>query len=243
MIAVRLASVVCAFALMGAFWDSGISRDVSGSAPASAQGLVTLATAIGNITVKAWSGNGVKWIAHESAGNQQDLKRLSVDVTRDGGNVTLKAIPFEGCQGCGINLEVWVPRSAAVTASGATGNIVVDGVANTVIARTSMGNVDLSASDGDVIGQTQTGNVSASLASLRGTRKVTLSSATGNLDLALPRAAGATISASTDIGNITSAFGSPQRQMMSATLRTKLGPGGVDVRLSTRTGNVTLHAL
>lgn len=243
MIASRLAMVVVAVALMGALWSSGVSKDVGGSAAIAAGGVTTLATAIGNISVTTWASKDVRWIAHEHAGNRQDLDRLSVDVTKDAGNVTLKAIPFDRCDNCGIDLEVWVPRMVSVAASGATGNISLKGIANTVIARTATGNVDVSASDGDVLAETQTGSVNAILSSLRGTHRITLSTATGSITLGLPRSAGATISASTDIGNISSAFGSPQRQMLSATLQTNVGNGSIQVRLSSHTGSITLRAL
>ncbi len=243
MIASRLAMVAAAIGLMGALSSSGISKDVGGTTVIVEGGVATLATSIGNISVKSWPSKNVKWIAHEHAGNQQDLDRLRVDLTKDAGNVTLKAIPFDGCDECSIDLEVWVPRSASVAASGATGNISLKGVANTVIARTSTGNVDVSASDGDLIAETQTGSVNASLSSLGSTHRITLSTATGSITLRLPRSADATISASTDIGNISTAFGSPQKQLLSATLKAKVGNGSIQVRLSTHTGSIALRAL
>ena len=242
MIALRFATVMVAVTLMGAFGSSGISKDVSGSAVIVAGGVATLSTSIGNISVIAWQSNAVKWTAHERAGNQQELDRLRVDVTKDAGNVTLRAIPFDGCDECGIDLEVWVPRSVSVAASGAVGKISVAGIASTVVARTSTGSVDISASDGDLIAETQTGNVNASLSSLLNTRRIMLSTGTGTITLSLPRSADASISASTHIGNISTAFGSPEKHMMSATLQTKAGNGTIQVHLTTGVGNISLRA-
>jgi hypothetical protein len=238
----RIFTCVAAVVVLGATWNA-VSKDVPGIAPVTSRGLVALSTSVGDVRVKAWSSPTVRWIAHEHAASQADLARLQIDITKDAGNLTLTAIPFTGCDRCGIDLSVWVPKSVSVTASSATGDISVIGLANTVIARTSKGDIDIDASDGDVLAQTEVGDVSARLPSVSGAHKIILSTVIGDVGLSLSRGAGASITASTSVGEISSDFGSPQTRITSQTLQTKTGDGGVQIRLSTHTGDVAVRAL
>lgn len=231
-----------AASMLGATWSTGVSQDASGAAPVTARGLVALTTSVGDITVTTWSSQTVKWVAHERASSPTDLARLNVDITKDAGNLTLSAIPFTGCERCGIDLEVWVPSSVSVTASSAHGDISIAGVANTVIARTTRGDIQIRASDGDIVAETQVGDVLARVTSVAGTRRIALSTVIGDVALALTRRAGATMTASTEVGEISSAFGVPTTHALGQSLASKTGDGSIQIKLSTHTGDVEVSA-
>ncbi|HXW50640.1 MAG TPA: DUF4097 family beta strand repeat-containing protein [Candidatus Acidoferrales bacterium] len=243
MIALRCLACAVAIMTLGAFSAPGVSKDVTGTAPVVARGPVSLTTSVGDISVNTWSNPAVRWVAHEHAADPADLARLSLQVTRDAGGLSVTAIPFAGCEDCGIDLSVWVPKTASVTASSAHADVDINGVSNGVIVRVERGDIQIEAANGDVVAQTEVGDVSVRVPRLADTRKISLRSIVGNVRLQLPRSAAATITASTAIGEIRSDFGTPQTRMTSQALQTKTGSGDVKVNIGTHTGDVDVLAL
>jgi DUF4097 and DUF4098 domain-containing protein YvlB len=241
--AIRVSVCLAAASLLGATWGQGVSKDAPGTASVTVRGLVALSTSVGDISVQTWASPTVRWVAHERAVSPGDLARISVDVTKDGGDLTLNAIPFTGCDRCSIDLSVWVPPSVAVTASSGHGDITISGVENTVIARTARGDIQVASSDGDVVAVTQVGDVSARLRSVSDTRRISLQTVMGDVQLALPRHAAITLTAATAVGDIESAFGSATAHPPGYALTAKTGDGSIQIKLSTHTGDVEVSAL
>ncbi|MBV8081631.1 MAG: DUF4097 family beta strand repeat protein [Candidatus Eremiobacteraeota bacterium] len=165
--------------------------------------------------------------AHTASGNLNVAEIAgTADVGSESGNITVTDV------------------RGAIDAGTESGEIRVEGPGASVHCKTSSGNITIKGARGDLDAQAASGNVSARVDEMTAIRAIDLRTTHGNVTLAMPRNAGATIAASTVAGSIDSDLGqTPSQGYAGATLAQTIGNGRVQIKLSTTAGNVELRAL
>lgn len=132
--------------------------------------------------------------------------------------------------------------SVAVRTS--SGDIRVDGAAGSVRCTSASGDIRVGGVRGDLDARTASGDVSARFGDLAAVHSIALEAASGDIALALPRGAGATINAKAAIGSIANDFGvAPRHGYVGATLLQTIGDGRVKVQVKVASGDVVLRAI
>jgi DUF4097 and DUF4098 domain-containing protein YvlB len=257
-----------------------VKQTDTSSHPIAPHGTLSVENLSGNIRVDAYGGSTVNVVAHRQASSSDVVAQVRVEATASGGNVSIKSMYPSHCVNCEISYEIQVPRSTAlaatdasgdinvtaidgdtnvttesgdihihqaggrVIAKAASGNVTVDGAASSLLAKTASGDISITGAVGSVDARASSGNVTARFASIGSVAAIKLEAASGDVLLAMPRGAGAAISATTEAGSIQSDFGqAPRAGYAGATLAQTIGDGRVKVDLSAASGSIRLRAL
>jgi DUF4097 and DUF4098 domain-containing protein YvlB len=140
-----------------------------------------------------------------------------------------------------VDYRLWVPRQVRLERlQTIAGNIGVHGIEGSVDARTLSGNIEERNISGSVVAAAINGSVAVSFRALpEPAAPVRLDTVNGHIFLSLPPGANADLQLSTVAGRIDSKYVFAVSDVPGDTSwRTRLGRGGVQVRLRTVRGNI-----
>lgn len=184
---------------------------------------VTVTNVVGEVRVQPGEGNIVVVDATKYASTRDELANIDVAARRTPGGVTVETI-YRRERAGGVRYTIVVPRDASVRITNAVGTIKVGPVEGSVVARTATGTVDV-----------RLGRVAA--------RLVDLETATGTVTLHIAGDSSAKISATTALGSISSDFPSistNRSNLVGANAAGRIGDGTATVRLSVKTGSISI---
>ena len=98
-------------------------------------------------------------VAHRQASSNDVLAQVRVVATASGGNVSIKSMYPSHCVNCEISYEIQVPRSTALAADDASGDIKVTGVDGDANLTTESGDIQIHQAGGRVIAKAASGSV------------------------------------------------------------------------------------
>ena len=166
----------------------------------------------GRIAIVAWDRPTLQIDAEKRASSQADLARMHVDIAQHADAVAIETqYQGVGFGAGGVEYVVHLPASSNLDVHTAAGQIVITGMR------------------GNVRADTAAGQVKVRMAAAGGSQRITLAATTGQVTLALPHDANATIDASATIGSVRNTAGG-----------THLGDGSAQIRLRTTTGEVRI---
>jgi hypothetical protein len=242
----RLSAVALILFAAGAAAASGVEvrEEFHNTYNLSATGGVRVANVNGAIRISAWDRNEVKVDAVKRGRSQQALDDAKIVVDAGAAAIEIRTEYPEDCHdGATVDYTITVPRRAELTKiSAVNGRVEIDGVSGRVHASTVNGRVVLRGAENGADLKSTNGQIDAEFAGL-GTG-VSAQTVNGGILLALPKNAGAHLTAKTVHGGIHSAFDLPVRRMgfrPGAHVDATVGGGGPEVQLSTVNGGIDLR--
>lgn len=175
-----------------------------------------------------------------------DNTGIGFEITKDGSTLIVKDLEsFMKRSGFKMkvskNVEVYLN-------CGNLGHAKVNGITSEIEVKTNVGHIDLKNITGPATVRTNTGNITAIFTSVNQSNPVSLSTATGDVDVSLPTNTKADLSLKSTMGTVYTDFnfkvekskglnplGNPKK------ITTKLNNGGVHISLKSTTGNVYLR--
>lgn len=147
----------------------------------------------------------------------------------------------------GFNIQI--PQGIDVYLNcGNLGHAKVDGLTSEIEIKTNVGHIDLKNISGPATVRTNTGNINAIFTRINQSNPISLSTATGDVDVSLASNTKANLSLKTTMGSVFTDFdfeikkskglnpvGNPRK------ISTKINNGGVQISLKSTTGNVYLR--
>jgi DUF4097 and DUF4098 domain-containing protein YvlB len=186
--------------------------------------LLHVEDAVGEVTVLAWNRPYVQIDALKKGPNADAVRALTISVRPSGSRLDVVAEFGDNNNHRSVDFTIHLPASASVTVDSNVGKVDVAGFTR---------DVDVSA---DV------GKVTVSMAQLGKGQHVDLKSSVGKIELTIPRASDAAITASTSVGDIGGSVPfSLDRHTVGADGTATLGSGAATVHLTASTGSITVN--
>jgi hypothetical protein len=220
---------------------------------------VTVQTFDGTVTVRAWDKNEVSCAITKRAGDEDSLRRISVESGQNGNSVSInakysKARRTSADEGGLVNLEIYVPKSTNLTVGSGDGRLNVEGVAGELQAKTGDGSVFVTDSSGRLKVETGDGSIRVEGYSgeanvhtgdgrivLRGKfNQLTAQTGDGSISLELPSDANATIETIGD-SVYNDGLGTEETNSSKNIRRWRVGSGGNLLKLHTGDGKIVLR--
>jgi hypothetical protein len=220
---------------------------------------VTVQTFDGTVTVRAWDKNEVSCTITKRAGDEDSLRRISVESGQNGNNVTINAKYAKAGQagadeGGLVNLEIYVPKATNLTIGSGDGRLNVEGVTGDLQAKTGDGSVFVTDSGGRLKVETGDGSIRVEGYSgeanvhtgdgrivLRGKfNQLTAQTGDGSISLELPLDANATIETIGD-SVYNDGLGTEETNSSKNIRRWRVGSGGNLLKLQTGDGRIVLR--
>lgn len=206
-------------------------------------GVVAVENVQGDIAVEAWDRAEVEAVAVKTAsGPHADPDDARIEVESRDRALRLRTVHSGASEGAvRVDYRLRVPRQVRLERlQTVAGNIVVGGIEGSVDARTLNGNIEQRNISGSVVATAINGSVAVSFRALpEPTAPVRLDTVNGHIFLSLPPGANADLQLSTVAGRIDSKYAAAVSDTLGDTSwRTRLGRGGVQVRLRTVRGNI-----
>ena len=118
---------------------------------------VNVVTYDGAITVHGWDKSEVMYSATKHGGDEQEVKRITIQTDQQGSAVSIIAKSDEG-DGSAY-LDVYVPRNASVHVSSDDGRLTLQGVSGDLTLRTGDGSIDVTDGHGQLQVNTGDGHI------------------------------------------------------------------------------------
>ena len=118
---------------------------------------VSITTHDGVVIVRGWDKPEVMYTATKRAGNEQQLKDMTIQAEQQGSTVTIIVNPDE--VNGSASLEVYVPRNSSLEASSGDGRLSLNGVSGDLTLRTGDGSVDVANAKGQLTVNTGDGPI------------------------------------------------------------------------------------
>lgn len=118
---------------------------------------VNVVTYDGAITVHGWDKSEVMYSATKHGGDEQEVKRITIQTEQQGSAVSIIAKCDEG-DGSAY-LDVYVPRNASVHVSSDDGRLTLQGVSGDLTLRTGDGSIDVTDGHGQLQVNTGDGHI------------------------------------------------------------------------------------
>ncbi len=178
--------------------------------------------------------------------NGNDNTGFGLEITKDGSTLIIKDLKsFMHRSG----FKIQIPKGIHVSLNcGNLGHAKVDGITSEIEIKTNVGHINLKNISGPATVRTNTGNITAIFTTINQSSPISLSTATGDVDVSLARSTKANLSLKTTMGTVFTDFdfeikkskgldpiGNPRK------ISTKLNNGGVQISLKSTTGNVYLR--
>lgn len=234
--------------------DSPVQRDeietYEQTYPLNPNGRVSVSNINGSITVEAWDRNEVFLSATKVADSRETLAMVDIDIEARPDHLRIESNhkgwdyqKNEQRRKIEVRYHLKVPRTAvlneietvngSVSVSNFTNITKVSAVNGTVTANNLRGSAKLS---------TVNGEVNAEFDRLQPGNAVSLETVNGVVNLVLPSDVNAVIKADSLNGNIANDFGLPVRKgrYIGRNLHGQVGSGGVEVRLSSVNGSLSI---
>jgi len=212
---------------------------------------VSLENVNGSIRITGYSGNVVNVTAHKSAGKQEYLDELKVEIDAAADYVRIETrhperkgswFSWGGDTSGSVSYELEVPADTELDAiETVNGDVVIDTVSGNVKASTVNGTLKVSDLAADVNLETVNGGVEARFAHLGAGQRVNAEAVNGAITLVLPADASARVEAETVNGGIDGDdFGlKVEKGFVGRDLSGQIGAG--DARISLDTVNGSIH--
>ena len=239
--------------------QAGISQDAGGefhkentqTFPLNADGVFRLDNINGRIEIHGWSSNAV--VLHTSIHGKtgESVEAVSIGIESDPGHVRVHTEQPSNVTGfpwswlwfknaarndASVEYTVQAPRGARLeNISSVNGNILIDGVSGDITASAVNGDTQVEGAAGNLKLSTVNGSIVADMAVLGAGQSVSLDSANGAIELALPENADAHFSVNTLNGSFSSEFPSLQPEK-------KDPPSGPDLSGSLGNGSAAVKA-
>jgi len=211
--------------------------------PLPATGSVSVENVQGNILVEGWARAEVEVVISKRAlGGTASPDDVHIDVANDGRNLTLRTIyPSQSGDAVRVDYRLRVPRQIRLEhLRTVEGSIRVRDIEGSVDARTLNGSIENLNVTGQVSARAINGNIAVSLRALpEGSAPVQMETVNGHLFLTLPSEASADLQLRTVAGRVESGYTLTVSETPGdASMRTRLGRGGNQIRLRTVRGNI-----
>ena len=206
-------------------------------------GQITVENVQGNITVEGWDRAEVAVSVFKSAASPQaHLDDVGVEVEAGDHALKLRTVyPGESKEAVRVDYRLRVPRQVRLDRLRTLGgDISVRDIEGSVDARTLNGNIRQSAIRGSVVARAINGNVAVSFRALpERSQPVQLETVNGTIRVSLPPRADADLQLSTLAGRVESKYAfSVSEAPGDSALKSRVGQGGVQVRLRTVRGDI-----
>lgn len=236
--------LVLALGSWGVVAASAQEREVwSARYPLQPASLVAVENVQGDIAVEAWDRAEVEAVVVKTAsGPHADPDDVRIEVELRDRALRLRTVHSSNSDGAvRVDYRLWVPRQVRLERlQTIAGNIAVHGIEGSVDARTLSGNIEQRNISGSVVAAAINGSVAVSFRALpEPAAPVRLDTVNGHIFLSLPPGANADLQLSTVAGRIDSKYVFAVSDVPGdSSWRTRLGRGGVQVRLRTVRGNI-----
>jgi len=236
------AALVAMLLAPSAYAHPNLTEEFHKTVPLNANGRVSLENINGNVEITGWERSEVQIDAVKSARDQQRLQAATIEVIDDGNSVSIRTRYPEGRTNndpasvqytlhvpAGVQLDKISLVNGSLDVSHVLGEVNASLVNGTLKARDLSGRAKLS---------TVNGPNNVEFRSLNNVNEVKITSVNGSINLLLPAAPNADISASTVNGSLASDFPlQVQGRFMSHHLAGTLGNGGTRIELSNVNGS------
>lgn len=206
---VRLFSTALLLSVATVAVRADVTETLNRTYPLPADGIVRLNNINGDITIVAWDRNEVSLEAVKRGRDEEDMKRISIEIDAQPGQLTVKTtiaktpsnwIPGTGSRAA-VRYELRVPAQARLERiSSVNSSIKVEGVRGLVNLEAVNGSIRAIGLAGDAEIESVNGSITAEFTSLDAVRTVDLESVNGRIDISVPKGANARINARTTNG-------------------------------------------
>lgn len=213
--------------------------------PLAPAGSVAVENVQGDIAVEAWDRAEVEvTVAKRASGPGANPDEVRIEVDSQDRSLTLRTIyPQQSDDTVRVDYRLRVPRQVRLERLRTVeGSITVRGIEGSVNAHTLNGNIEQRNVSGNVVARAMNGNVLVSLRALpEKDGAIQMDTVNGHLFLVLPPQASADLQLSTVAGRISCDYPTSVSQLLGDTSRrARVGQGGVQVRLRTVRGNISV---
>lgn len=225
--ALALIAIVMLGACSGSFGER-VHESFHQTIDAGTAPLVRVDNVAGTVRIDGRPKSVVDVVATKYGHDAQELRDVTIDVRRKGGEVSVLSSYAGGMHGGGVRYRIAVPSDASVSIVNVAGSVEIVGV---------RGNVDV---------RTQAGEITASAGRVSGNRSIDLRATTGAVALSIAPQSSARVEAYSAVGEFTSdVSGVSQRreQLVGAAASGAIGSGSARIRLTTTTGAITLREI
>lgn len=218
-----------------------------------AAGTISLDNVNGDIEITAWDQPEVSLVAEKRAKNEEELKRVTIEVEASPGHLSIKTKlgktagrSFFGSwnSNSSVHYKLMVPAGVTLDKINTVNSaITVKGVQGPVNLDTVNGSISATGLRSDARLESVNGSLRAEFAALEHVRTVKLDSVNGRVEVTLPKGAGARIKTSTINGS--SHVDQPIKLSNSGRhgLAGEIGSGGPQITLETVNGSITVREL
>ena len=216
----------------------------------AADGRVSLDNVNGRIEISGWSRNEVVIKAVKRGKTRESVEAVKIEVETRPDHIAIHtehpAKWFWWKDDCvSVDYTIQVPQRARLkNVESVNGEILIEGVGGDIKATTVNGEIRTEGAMGNLKLSTVNGNISTELATLGGGQSVSLDTVNGPIEVILPAAADAKVSATAVNGSITSEYSSLTVKKgfpIGSTLKGTLGNGGARVKASAVNGSISIR--
>lgn len=147
--------------------------------PIGPHGVLSVETASGDITVRAWRGNTINVVVRKRAQTNEKLADLKVETSTSDGNLTLRAMYPHFCANCDITFDIIVPKNVSVVASTGSGAIHASNVGGGLRLDDASGDISVEHAGGALFARSSSGNITVDHAAA----EVTCRAASGRINV------------------------------------------------------------
>ncbi|HEY5341627.1 MAG TPA: DUF4097 family beta strand repeat-containing protein, partial [Candidatus Aquilonibacter sp.] len=221
--AVTLLALLPTAGCIGGNFGAHVTQDVHTRVSQAPQTL-ELHDPVGAVTLDAWKNAYVQIDARKRAPSRDDLQAMTISVKPDGGKLVVTGdLGGSNTTGHSIDFTIHAPAST---------NLDV---------QTNVGGLSATGFSGNVDADVNVGGVKVTMAALRGSQHVNVTTSVGGINLDLPAGVDATFDADTTIGGISSSVPlSIVRKTVGATAGGRAGSGSAHVTLKVSTGGIRI---
>ena len=200
----------------------------------------------GAISIRGWDEPGVRIRAQVTAAapDSWQASQLAGEIqVKEATGVVRATGPAESnLRQWSVSYEIFVPRSADLTAKASVGAITIEDVTGKIRCSTNVGAIQLSSVNGDVSCRTGVGALSIALSGGRWEGPgLNVETGVGAIDLRLPDGYSAHLDLSTGLGSVTSTLPMPVRKIgLGRRVSADLNGGGATLHGATGVGAITV---
>ena len=229
-----------------------VRQDFNQTLPLAADGRLSLDNVNGRIEIIGWNRDEVVIKAVKRGKTRESVEAVQIEVEARSGRIAIHTRQpasrfwfWWRRDNVSVDYTIQVPQRARLEKiTSVNGKIVIERVDGDVEATTVNGEVKTKGAAGNVKLSTVNGSVAAELDSLGGGQSVSLETVNGRIEVTLPAAADAEVSATAVNGSITSDYSSlavKKEFPIGSTLKGTLGNGGARVKASAVNGSISFR--
>ncbi|MBI2515294.1 MAG: DUF4097 family beta strand repeat protein [Opitutae bacterium] len=246
-----LLAFACACATLAPFASATVTEKFSQTYPLAADGTIHLDGVNGSVEITAWDRNEVSLEAEKRAPDEDNLRRIRIEVDATSGRLAIKTryekkhgfLWFAGNTRGEVRYKLMVPAGARldkidvvnadITVQGVKGYVNLDTVNGAIEAR-GLGNAGRF--------DTVNGSIKVDYDSFKFAGKVVLDTVNGSCRITVPKDAGFELNADSVNGRIHCDLPITLERSGSRHLRGTVGGGGVQLKLDSVNGSLTVNS-